>query len=195
MLCSHFVANSRFARISFAFGILEEYFLISQLFSQLFSILSYPAFVLHPYMWHSGILLMADLHKYSLCTAWEWWTGHVVLTRSIALLLVNWATMAAPIVNRNICFKVSLKVHSIKKLNKTRDGIQPGMIIGLWDFEGFWTIQLLVPLCHRFKLVRITVIREVSPLLSSHTCCIALPDTKYAARWPGSYVAFVKQER
>ena len=48
---------------------------------------------------------------------------------------MNWATMAAPIVNRNICFKVSLKVHSIHtELSKIRDRIQPGMIIGL---EGF----------------------------------------------------------
>ena len=68
---------------------------------------------------------------------------------SIALLLVNWATMAAPIANQNLRIEDSFKVHSIHSLN-TRyvcDYVLYGLVCGiLRHFEGFWTLGLPGPL-------------------------------------------------
>ena len=63
---------------------------------------------------------------------------HAFSRDTLREFFVKWATMAAPMVSENICFKINFMMYNMLiKLNKQKTYLQHSILNGMWEFEGF----------------------------------------------------------
>ena len=99
-------------------------------------------------------IVLITIHHLEMRT-FQWASNHASYHVTPREFIVNWLTIAAPIVNQNLRCEGSLKVHKInRKLNNNKyvyDNILYGMLRGTSGlFQGFETLGLHVPLIRLF---------------------------------------------